>query len=75
MMRLTVLLKRRLSVSVVVCPYDQIGEADTVFLKRFVSVSVVNLKQVNFCLGMELHRVGSATNRATLSSFHMIYTV
>ena len=61
-MRLTQFLRRGVSAAVVECPYNENDEVDTVFLERCVSASVV-----------ELHRVGSATNRATRSSCLLMF--
>ena len=48
LMRSTHFLQRCLSVLVIVCQDDQVCEVDTVFLKRCVSISVVNLKGLIF---------------------------
>ena len=48
LMRSTHFLQRCLSVLVMVCQDDQVCEVDTVFLKRCVSISVVNLKGLIF---------------------------
>ena len=55
-MRLTEFLKRCVSVSMLVCLYDQLHEVDTLSLKKCVSVVV-----------MELHHGVSATNWANSS--------
>ena len=53
LMRLTQFLKRCVSAVAVKCPYNNIDEGDTVFLKSCVSASVTVV---------ELHQGGSATN-------------
>ena len=57
LMRFRQLLKRCVAESELECPFNKIFEVDTVFFQRCVLPSVV-----------KLHRRGSATNGANLSS-------